>query len=218
MELLGAVKVDNEEIYNFLKNIYNGEPTFSSLFIYSCLIAVTRGVTLNDCLANFKPGEAHLESMSRQLNALDSRNNDKGEYKADGIIKLYRMKKIELLLLESSGSLNNKAKSKINYDHHNGIYGSLTMLKTVADIFCFASIECFKVFKIYFLQAEEENLEILRTFDDKHDHLPNLIQFWWRVKALVTESVKVISKLSEEHIVIEQTLDISIIPLIFYIC
>ncbi|KAI7897513.1 uncharacterized protein BX663DRAFT_533809 [Cokeromyces recurvatus] len=151
---------DNEEIYNFLESlfvaslqcytseqdIYDGEPIFNSLFVYPYLVAVTRGVTLKNCLADFKPREAHLESMSRQLNALGSRNNNKGEYKADGIIKLYGMKKIELLLLETSG--------KINYDHHKCVYGRLAILKTVTDIFCFASIECFKAFKIYFLHAE----------------------------------------------------------------
>jgi hypothetical protein len=50
-------------------------------------------VTLNNCSADFKPGEAHLESKSKQSNALSSRNNDKGEYKADGVAKLYGIKK-----------------------------------------------------------------------------------------------------------------------------
>ncbi|KAI7903431.1 uncharacterized protein BX663DRAFT_485586 [Cokeromyces recurvatus] len=71
---------------------------------------------------------------SKQAIYNGSRNNDKGEYKADG-------------------PLNNKVKSKINYDHHKGVYGSLAMLKTVADIICFASIEYFKAFKVYFLHA-----------------------------------------------------------------
>lgn len=79
--------------------------------------------------------------------------DDKSQYKADGIIKLFKMKEIEILLLETSGSFNNKDKVKINFDHHKGMFGSLAILKTIADEFYFTSADTFKTLKVFFLHA-----------------------------------------------------------------
>jgi hypothetical protein len=34
----------------------------------------------------------------------------------------------------------------------------------------------------YYKLWREVNLEILPTFDDKHNYIPILIKFWWRAK------------------------------------
>jgi hypothetical protein len=81
---------------------------------------------VHDCKADFKPEEAFLQSMTTQLKALGLQNNDKSQYKADGLIKLYGIKDIEVLLLENSGSLNNSDKVKINYDHHKDVFVFIT--------------------------------------------------------------------------------------------
>lgn len=94
-----------------------------------------------------------MESTKKQLKALGLQDNDKSQYKADGLIKLYGIKNLEVLLLETSGSFNNSDKVKINFDHHKGTFGSLAMLKTVADGFCFASVETFKKLKVFFVHA-----------------------------------------------------------------
>lgn len=77
----------------------------------------------------------------------------KNQYKADGLIKLYGFKKLEVLLLETSGSLENNDKVKINFDHHKAIFGALAMLKTTADEFRFASVKTFQHLKLYFVHA-----------------------------------------------------------------
>lgn len=63
------------------------------------------------------------------------------------------MKEIEVLFLETSGSFGNKEKVKIYFDHYKGTFGSLAILKTIADEFCFASVDTFKTLKIFLLHA-----------------------------------------------------------------
>jgi hypothetical protein len=75
---------------------------------------------VNRCGAELKVGEPVLKSMSKQLKELGLQVDDKSQYKADGIIKLFKMKEIEVLFLETSGSFGNKDKVKINFDHHKG--------------------------------------------------------------------------------------------------
>lgn len=41
---------------------------------------------------------------------------------------------MELLLLEISNAYNNASTKKINFDFHKGMYGSVAMLKTIADL------------------------------------------------------------------------------------
>jgi hypothetical protein len=65
------------------------------------------------------------------LKELGLQVDDKSQYKADGIIKLFKMKEIEVLFLETSGFFGNKGKVKINFDHHKGTFGSLAILKTI---------------------------------------------------------------------------------------
>jgi hypothetical protein len=107
----------------------------------------------NDCGAELKVGEPVLKSMSKQLKELNLLVDDKSQYKADGIIKHFKMKEIEPLFLEASGSFGNKDKVKINFDHHKGTFGSLAILKTIADELSFASVDTFKKLKIFFLHG-----------------------------------------------------------------
>lgn len=71
--------------------------------------------------------------MSRQLKAVDLYVDDKNQYKSDGLIKLFGLDKLELLLLETSGSFSNKDKNKVKLGHHKGVYGALAMLKCMVD-------------------------------------------------------------------------------------
>lgn len=63
-------------------------------------------------------GECALKAMSRQLRELKLEGDDKSQYKADGIIKLFNLKEAELLLLETSGSYANSDKVKIRFAGH----------------------------------------------------------------------------------------------------
>lgn len=92
--------------------------------------------------------------MSRQLKTFNLSVDDKSQYKPDGSIKLFGFKELELLLLETSGCLINKDKNKTNnFDHHKGVFGTLAMLKCIADDYAFASIKYFAKIKVFFLHT-----------------------------------------------------------------
>ncbi|KAL9537076.1 hypothetical protein MBANPS3_012106 [Mucor bainieri] len=226
---------ENEKTYDFLEDIFrgalegystfqdvhDGESTFDALFIYPYLRAVSKAVTSHSCGADFKRGEANLIAMSKQLIALGLKVDDKSQYKADGLIKLYQIKQLEILLLETSGSLGSTEKVKINFDHHKGVFGSLAMLKTIADEFSLASADLFQQLKVYFVHAagneihlwsvrfrkgdcyelwREDHLEIKTCFEDKVGFLPALIQFYWNMKGLLENSVDSLVALREDHL------------------
>lgn len=136
-------------------DIEDGESVFNSLFIYPFVKAVADVITtdIENSLADFRPGEVKLKSMSNQLKKSEILKDDKCNYLADGIIKLYGLKEIEILLLETSWHFRCTDKSKHSFDHHKGIFGSLAMLKNLADEFPFAKLDSFSTIKIFFLHA-----------------------------------------------------------------
>lgn len=91
--------------------------------------------------------------MSRQLKATGIIVDEKSQYKTDGLIKLFGLKNLALLLLETSGHFPNTDKVKIKLDNHKGMFGILAMLKCIADYYSFASVESFSQIKVFFLQA-----------------------------------------------------------------
>ncbi|KAI8889667.1 hypothetical protein K501DRAFT_315106, partial [Backusella circina FSU 941] len=107
------------------------EATFNSLFIYPFLEAVNTWLKESEdwCKAVFRHGEALLISMNKQLKTIPSYKEDNHDYLADGIIKLYGLKNIEIFLFETSDCFGSINKSKIAFDHHKGFFGALTMLK-----------------------------------------------------------------------------------------
>ncbi|KAG1449113.1 hypothetical protein G6F46_001409 [Rhizopus delemar] len=230
----GVEDGEDEEAFDFLEDIFratykaysshqdigSSEAVFNQLFVYPYLEAVARSVKDHKCKADFIHGEVYLDSMTKQLKSLGCYINDKFQYKADGLIKLYGIKKLEILLLETSGPLNNADKVKINFDHHKGTFGSLALLKCIADEFSFASVEKFKKVKVFFVHAAESQIQlwsirfepegifdfwretffdIKPDFEDKLDALPRLISFCWTMKSLVQEAVDNIVALREEH-------------------
>lgn len=99
--------------------------------------------------AEFKMGEALLISMKKQLKDDD----DSNLYKADGIIKLYSLRELEVLLLETSSYFGSKDKTKASFDHHKGLFGALSMLKTIADEFYLGIAEVLSRVKVLFVHA-----------------------------------------------------------------
>ncbi|KAG1443354.1 hypothetical protein G6F56_010698 [Rhizopus delemar] len=158
--------------------------------------------------------------MSRQLKAVNLYVDDKNQYKSDGLVKLFGLNKLELLLLETSGSFSNKDKNKGKLDHHKGVYGALAMLKCIADDYQYATLKTFVKVKVFFLHAvdtklhfwsicyqnggvfdlwREADIQIKPDFQDKGDFLPDLVQFCWEVKCELNESMKNIMALKKEH-------------------
>ncbi|KAG1466888.1 hypothetical protein G6F56_004605 [Rhizopus delemar] len=228
---------DNEFNYNFLESIFraiynfhtttvdvkDGEATFNSLFIYPFLETVTTWLKESQdwCKAGFRPGETQLISMGKQLKNIPLYKEDNYSYLVDGIIKLYGLKNIEIVLLETSGCFGSIDKSKIAFDHHKGLFGALAMLKSIADEFPMATVETFQKCKVFFVHGAGENiylwslrfepkgpiyelwledtLYIKPDIDDKLDALPRFLNFFWGMKCLLTESILGFAQLKKEH-------------------
>ncbi|KAI7906348.1 uncharacterized protein BX663DRAFT_189985 [Cokeromyces recurvatus] len=80
------------------QDIYEGESTFNGLFLYPFLKAVARAVSkeLNSTKTDFCDGEVCLESMSIQLKSLNMMVDNRNMYKADGVIRMYGFKRLEI--------------------------------------------------------------------------------------------------------------------------
>lgn len=91
-------------------------------------------------------------SMGKQLKAIPL-YKDSHTYLADGILKLYGLKSVEILLLEASGCYGSSNRAKISYDHHKGFFGGIALLKLIADEFPLASSETFSKVKIFFVHG-----------------------------------------------------------------
>ncbi|CAO3704074.1 unnamed protein product [Rhizopus stolonifer] len=223
---------DNEVTFNFLEDVFRAcynfysskqnlekdEATFNDMLIYPFLKAVANAVTnIKSCGTEFRVGETLLESMTKQLKG----NDDSTLYYADGMITLYGMEELEVLLLETSSFFGSKKNNKRCFDHHKGLFGSLSMIKTVADEYYLGSIEDFSKIKIIFVQAAgrtiyiwslkyivegpayelwlEGRLDINPKFVNKVAELPKIINFYWLLKCLLEDSVESISALKDEH-------------------
>lgn len=96
--------------------------------------------------------------MSTQLYSVELYKYDACLYKADGIIKVYGINRLEVLLLETSFRFRCTNSSKISFDHHKGFFGALSMLKTIADTYYYDSIEKFGEVKVFFIHAAGINI------------------------------------------------------------
>lgn len=81
--------------------------------------------------------------MSRQLRVTGMMIDEKFQYKSNGLVKLFGLKNLEQLLLETSGNFSDTDKTKSKLDHHKGMFGILAMLKYIVDTFPFGSVETF---------------------------------------------------------------------------
>lgn len=134
----------------------SSEDAFNQLFVWPFLDVIGRSVTIHDCGAETLLGQPVLQSMIRQLKTVGLFIDEKNVYKSDGLVKLFGMKDQEILLLETSGRFTNHDKTKVNFDHHKGVFGLLSMLKCIADDYSFASVETFMKVKVFFLHAAGE--------------------------------------------------------------
>lgn len=160
-EFLQAVFRGFLRIHHTKQYLFDGESTFNSFFVCPLLEAVALSTLMNKYGAELKVGECALKAMSGQLRELKLEEDDKSQYKADGINKLFNSKEAELLLLETSGSYTDSDKVKINFDHHKGIFGWLAMLKTIADEYKYASVDVFKKLKHLFLARCRSKLALM---------------------------------------------------------
>ncbi|CAO3699503.1 unnamed protein product [Rhizopus stolonifer] len=122
------------------------------------------------------------------IEANDILIDDKNCYKTDGLVKLFGLKKLEVLLVETSGYFGNKDKVKLNFDYHKGMFGMLTIHKSIADDYQFASTEKFGKVKVFLNAAGNNRIAFV----------PKLVKFCWKVKCLLQDSIKAIVDLRDK--------------------
>ncbi|KAG1446285.1 hypothetical protein G6F46_011926 [Rhizopus delemar] len=156
-------------------DIADGETAFNSILLYPFLRVISGVVAaeVNECKADFKDGEAQLESMTQQLKASGLYKDNKSQYKADGLIKMDGIKKLEIVLLETSYR-----------------FGKTTVYLWSLR---FESIACLYEFWL------EDRLTIKPSIEDKSEALPGFIRFYWNMKCLLKETVDEILQLKKEH-------------------
>ena len=104
------------------KDIYDGENTSNSLFLFPFLKAVATAISteLDSTKTDFCDHYVCLEAMSTQLKSLNVIVNDRTKYKADSLIRMYGFKRLETLLLETLSYFGSTDQPKSKFDHHKG--------------------------------------------------------------------------------------------------
>ncbi|EIE90418.1 hypothetical protein RO3G_15129 [Rhizopus delemar RA 99-880] len=174
LEFLEEILRAAYKMYSSHIDKYKYEDGFSQLFIWPYLGIIAKSITISNCNSEFESGQPLLQSMTQQLKANGIHSHEKSCYKTDGLIKLFGIKQLELLLLETSGHFRNTDSVKLNFDHHKGMFGLLAMLKCIADEFHFANIEKFCKVKVFFYTQQcllEESVESIVEL--RKDHKAN---------------------------------------------
>ncbi|KAG1468126.1 hypothetical protein G6F56_004025 [Rhizopus delemar] len=219
IDFLEEVLRSSYSLYSTIQDIEDGEAVFNDILLYPLLKAVC--IASDAGVPQFKVGETQLRAMSKKTNESEIESDESTLYKADGIISLYGFNKVEVLLLETSGHFGSRDSSKSSFDHHKGLFGSLSMLKAIADKYSFGSLETFKNVKVFFVHAAEKtvrlwsmrhvpegplyelwlekNYTINPSFDERAEQVPYTIKFYWSLKCLIDETAKNLTKLKQEH-------------------
>lgn len=206
MEFVQGIFKANYNLYKTKQNIKEFESIFNDLYIYPYLKITADALfeTKEKSQSEFTVGEIPLKAMSTQLDSAGLYRDDAGQYNADGVITLYGIHCLEILLLETSSHFGCTDRSKISFDHHKGLFGALSMLKTIADTFYFASIEQFGQIKVFFAHAAaktiylwslryehegrvyklwlEKKLHLQPEIEKRDEELLNIMNFYWPMK------------------------------------
>lgn len=161
VDFLNDIFLSALRLYKSKQDLTSSESVFNHLLIYRFMDSVALSIqNKHDCGSDFIPGEAYLSALKKQLKDIGNYKDDWFQYKADGIIKMISIRDLELLLVETSGPYANIDKTKSNFDHHKGTFGTLAMLKTIADEFNYAQIDIFVNVKVFFVHATDTDANI----------------------------------------------------------
>ncbi|KAG0162916.1 hypothetical protein DFQ30_001019 [Apophysomyces sp. BC1015] len=207
-------------------NISRSEACYNGQVLHPCIRACCRMLRVRDRGVSFLPAEEELISMSKQLRKrglLDQRF----KYNADGILRLKSIANVEILLLETSSAYDSASNGKTSFDHFKGMFGLLSMLKTVADEFPLADYDIFKQLKLHFIHAhgtgirhwtmsvpsanvyimyKEQRVDISREFSQKSSTLLPFMLFHLDLGMALENTIQIIEKLKESH---EQAIRVS---------
>ncbi|KAI8046957.1 hypothetical protein BDF21DRAFT_428157 [Thamnidium elegans] len=115
---------------------------------------------LDNSYSYYIPSEEELQAMTKQLSCISRKVDHRKIYKADGVIRLHFWYNLEILLLETAGSLAKTDDRKASFDNAKGMFALLAMLNTVADKYHQAICFTFQKIKIYFLQAADKHIRL----------------------------------------------------------
>ncbi|CAO3614865.1 unnamed protein product [Mucor hiemalis] len=150
-DLTKKVKTLVEKIQKKKPSLSYSESVYNDLFVFRFMNILLEQFEKHEAFPFFLPGEEELIAMSKQLQSFNLKLGDRKIYKADGIVR--DRNDLELMLLETTGSLGEEDPIKASLDNSKGMFALLSMLKTVADRYTFASCESFKKVKLLYLQA-----------------------------------------------------------------
>ncbi|KAI9335574.1 hypothetical protein BD770DRAFT_477363 [Pilaira anomala] len=142
IEFLEDIFRSSYDIYTTHKDLEDYENTFNDMLVYPFIKAAEKAVdsTVSDLGAEFGPGEVDPLAMKQQLRNIPVYNDCKNQYKADDVVALYGIDKLEALLPETSSHFGNDDQHKISFDHHKGLFGAVT----IADKFPLADMNLFE--------------------------------------------------------------------------
>ncbi|EIE88676.1 hypothetical protein RO3G_13387 [Rhizopus delemar RA 99-880] len=175
------------KMYKVPINHESSEDGFNQLFVWPFLDLIGSNTNVEDCQGYFMRGEPFLESMSRQLRATGISVDEKSQYKSDGLIKLFGLKKNRSLcclkLQAILGTLIAQKSSWIITRGYNKLH--LWSVRYQAD----------GLFDLW----RESCLEIRPNFEDRVEFLSQIIKFCWNTKRLLEQAVNHLIDVKKEH-------------------
>ncbi|KAI8070369.1 hypothetical protein BC940DRAFT_235739 [Gongronella butleri] len=141
-------------------------------------------------------------------------------YRPDGLITANDLQKAEILIFEVSNSYNAPDAAEKVFDHCKAMFGSLSMLLTLADNYAEATFATFSKLKVHFVLAHgnaiehwsmstqypgfyamqmEQRVTVPDSFADKNVFLQPFICFFMTLAAACEETLSVLAELNEEH-------------------
>ncbi|CAO3649580.1 unnamed protein product [Cunninghamella blakesleeana] len=213
-------------IYQTLPSLSYSESVLNTKLVFPFMNAIIDYMMdINDTAHStikpyFIPGEEQLISMTTQLERIGTRHDNRYRYNADGIIRLNGLLNLEIMILETSGPYKNDDNSKVSFDIHKAMFGLLSVLKTIADQFEYASLKSFQQLKVFFLHFSGSNCRIWslrysengvylflredkvilhQTFQEKDDLLLPLFGFFFNLKEKINTCINQLSILQQEH-------------------
>ncbi|KAI8385044.1 uncharacterized protein BYT42DRAFT_493652 [Radiomyces spectabilis] len=84
-------------------------------------------------------------------------NDRRYKYNTDGILKANDLSALEILLTEVSSEYGSNDTAKNSFGHHKAMFGTLAMLRTLAQSNEKASFKAFSKLKVHFLHAHSKH-------------------------------------------------------------
>ncbi|KAG2228280.1 hypothetical protein INT45_011072 [Circinella minor] len=152
------------DIYQAGVDLSHSETIMNELVTWPSLKFALYAISGDTQRLTFFPGEEQLLSMTKQLKNNNTQYDERLCYKSDAVLRCLDKKtrggNMELVLLETSNSYDDTTKKKVNFDFHKGMFGTVAMLKTIADRYNYASFDSFKKLKLYFIHAHTKHLRL----------------------------------------------------------